>query len=387
MFKRILYFSLIAISVSIFSMIDWNGLSSFDPVSNTYATGGGDGGGHHDDDDDDGHGGGNVCPREPGGEVCVCHNIQHNPRTLCFQHGLPSGHKRHVRNGKDTCGPCACDDPGECNAETGVNNLFNNTFAGTACKDATVDVSTFRGTGDAGNNIIQQVLGLNSNLTFQFFNSVEYEGQSFTSNASVPIFLPAVQTGLTLYLDTPVGGTCMATTDSSFTLNGSFVALFDPTTCMASSPASDLGVLAGVESDGTGTFAAGFTGYVDVGMIIDPAIVDVETPTANPLISALIGFFNLTDVAATFDPTDVNATLIDLGAIRLQLLIKQLFMTVNGLFTNILCAADTYFVTGALGMVDSVDSCVINMVDLNSADLIDTCVLPSLPPIDISGGV
>jgi hypothetical protein len=40
-------------------------------------------------------------------EVCFCHNVNHNPHTICTSNqGLINGHMNHVRNGEDTLGPC-----------------------------------------------------------------------------------------------------------------------------------------------------------------------------------------------------------------------------------------------------------------------------------------
>lgn len=41
-------------------------------------------------------------------EVCFCHNIPHNPHTICTDvNGLINGHTAHVGTGFDTLGECA----------------------------------------------------------------------------------------------------------------------------------------------------------------------------------------------------------------------------------------------------------------------------------------
>ncbi len=266
-------------------------------------------------------------------------------------------------------------DPGECTATTGVTNLFNNTFPDTFCKDATVDVSTFRD-GIADVNVFAQVGGLNEFLTLQFTADVDYQGESFTSNVSIPVFPPNVPSGIDFSLDTPVGGSCTGTTDSSFTLAngaGNLVLLIDPTTCMGT---SDSPILVRVESDGTGSFAAGFTAYVDAADIIDTDLIDFTTPSTNPLVAGLLDLTNTTDLASLIDtsPIDIEAVLTTLGAVRIQFLVKQVLITAQQLLTNLLCVIDSHFVTAAISTDVGTEGCVVDMVDANSTTLIDTCI-------------
>jgi len=40
--------------------------------------------------------------------VCFCHNVNHNPHTICTSvQGQINGHQNHVNNGEDIEGPCA----------------------------------------------------------------------------------------------------------------------------------------------------------------------------------------------------------------------------------------------------------------------------------------
>lgn len=40
-------------------------------------------------------------------EVCFCHNVNHNPHTICTDNqGKINGHNSHVNNGEDTAGAC-----------------------------------------------------------------------------------------------------------------------------------------------------------------------------------------------------------------------------------------------------------------------------------------
>jgi len=45
-------------------------------------------------------------------EVCFCHNVNHNPHTICTSNqGEINGHSGHVNNGSDTLGACASPTP------------------------------------------------------------------------------------------------------------------------------------------------------------------------------------------------------------------------------------------------------------------------------------
>jgi len=45
-------------------------------------------------------------------EVCFCHNVNHNPQTICTSNsGWIEGHMRHVNNGEDTLGSCPAPSP------------------------------------------------------------------------------------------------------------------------------------------------------------------------------------------------------------------------------------------------------------------------------------
>lgn len=62
-------------------------------------------------------------------KVCFCHNVEHNPHTICTDNqGLINGHYAHVNNGTDYLGECVedppldCDDNNECTLDTEVNN-------------------------------------------------------------------------------------------------------------------------------------------------------------------------------------------------------------------------------------------------------------------------
>lgn len=57
-------------------------------------------------------GGGAIAPVRAQQEVCFCHNVLHNPHTICTSNqGRINGHLGHVNNGTDTAGECPVSTP------------------------------------------------------------------------------------------------------------------------------------------------------------------------------------------------------------------------------------------------------------------------------------